>query len=95
MDIQQLYTATKKFNNNFKLEFDTIPDECLIGVHVHERHRKPCCKHIPEDIWQYVADNHYWMGTKERPFHILPEVHHSNDVEGTYRFCKDFLKIED
>ncbi len=91
LDIQQLYTSTKNFD--FKGEFKKIPEESLIGVHIHERHRKPLCKHIPKEIWQFVADNHHWSGKKNRSFHVLPEVHHSNDVKDTYSFCKNFLRI--
>lgn len=91
LDIQQLYTSTK--NYDFKLEFKKIPEESLMGVHIHERHRKPLCKHIPKEIWQFVADNHHWSGKENRSFHVLPEVHHSGDVLYTYIFCKDFLRI--
>ena len=72
LDIQQLYTNSKFFNDDFFDEFNKIPNNCLYGSHIHHNHVKPS---IEDDIpWQYIEDN---LGSKIRhdlPFHVLPEV---------------------
>ena len=84
LDIQQLYTVTK---DNFISEFSKIPKDCLYGVHIHTRHGIPS---IFDDVpWEHVSDELKSTGSKDRPFHILPEVHHSKQVEETYLFCKE------
>lgn len=93
LDIQQLYTSTKKFKKDFKKEFSRIPKNSLIGAHIHERHKTPKCKYIPREIWDYVAIENQWSN-QNRPFHILLEVHPHNHVIDTYQFCKKYLKIE-
>ncbi|MBM4241522.1 MAG: hypothetical protein FJ150_07685 [Euryarchaeota archaeon] len=90
LDIQQFYTVTK---DNFIKEFNKIPKDSLFGVHIHERHRTPKFVHIPEDYWLYVSAELKSMGSTNRPFHVLPEVHHANHVEKTYEFCKDVIKL--
>lgn len=92
LDIQQLYTATKKFNKDFKIEFSKIPSDSLIGAHIHERHKTPEFKYIPEEIWDYIAKENRW-NNNNRPFHILLEVHPHNHVIDTYNFCKNYLRI--
>lgn len=92
LDIQQLFTATKNQNKNFKIEFSNIPQDSLIGTHIHERHFKPQCKHIPPQIWNYLADNHGWVN-QNRLFHVLPEVHPHSHIIPTYKFCKNYLRI--
>lgn len=90
LDIQQLYTATKNRNKNFQTEFSKIPPDSLIGAHIHERHKKPSCKYIPIEIWDYVAENLDW---REGVFHILPEVHPHSHVVPTYEFCMNYLNL--
>lgn len=92
LDVQQLYTATKKLNKDFKTEFSKIPLNSLIGAHIHERHKAPKCKYISREIWEFVANEQQWMSQK-RAFHILPEVHPHSHVIETYKFCKKKLKI--
>lgn len=89
MDIQQFYTVTK---DNFKLEFNKIPKDCLCGLHIHERHRTPEYKFIPEDIWKYISME-LELTYIEQNFHILPEVHHAKQVEETYKFCKEIFNL--
>lgn len=92
LDIQQLYTATKKFKKDFKIEFSKIPPNSLIGAHIHEKHKTPRFKYIPKEIWEFVAKEQQWTN-QNRAFHILPEVHPHSHVIETYTFCKRFLKI--
>jgi hypothetical protein len=92
LDIQQFYTATKKFNKDFRIEFSRIPPDSLIGAHIHERHKAPRCEYIPREIWEFVANEQQWT-SQNRAFHILPEVHPHSHVIETYNFCKNFLKI--
>ncbi len=90
VDIQQLYTVTK---DNFENEFSKIHKNCLVGVHVHEKHRTPEMNHIPENCWKCISNELEFMSKSNRPFHVLPEVHHAKQVEETYLFCKNYLKF--
>lgn len=89
LDIQQFYTVNR---SNFITEFSKIPKESLFGVHIHKgRHQVP----EPDDLipWKYVSQEISNLGNFTRPLHVLPEVHHSKNVEATYEFCKNYLGL--
>ena len=87
LDVQQLYTATKK---NFLKEFKMIHLESAIkGFHIHNgptAHQVPTLSDkIP---WEKVFDRIADMGGD---IIINPEVHHKNKVEDAIKFCKGML----
>jgi len=83
LDIQQLYTVTKK---RFVTELEIIPLEAIKGFHIHYKHGVPdLSNEIP---WKHVFDR---MPTLEKEVLINPEVLRKNNVEDAIRFCKEML----
>jgi len=83
LDIQQLYTVTKK---NFLEELATVPLEGIKGFHIHYRHRlTDMSNEIP---WRQVFDT---ISSMEHDILINPEIHHKNKVKDTIQFCKRML----
>lgn len=95
LDIQQFYTSTKKFKLDFKSEFSKISKDSLLGVHIHGRKGRAHQVPVKDDIipWEFVRDEILNLGDNQRPFHVLPEVHHLKHTEMTYEFCKNFLEL--
>lgn len=85
LDIQQLYSKTKE---RFVEELWKIPHEIIKGFHIHELHRTP---RIHGKIDWYAVREYVQSGSFKADLHILPEVHHMNQLIETYRFCTDFL----
>ena len=50
LDIQQLHTTTK---GSFAKELESIPTDCLRGIHVHAKHNVPSC--IDTIPWEQVS----------------------------------------
>lgn len=87
LDVQQFHTRTK---DKFDQELDLIPPEALAGFHIHQKHGIP--KMDGPINWNRVRK--FIQNDQIRsPLHILPEVHHFNQVHNTYRFCKDILGL--
>jgi len=85
VDLQQLHTSTRA---RFLDELSEVPAESIAGYHVHRLHREPSLDDpIP---WLEVAD---LIARARRPLHILPEVHHVDQLLMTYRFCKEVLRL--
>ena len=86
LDIQQLYTVTKK---NFINEFGLIPVDALKGFHIHHKHRVPdLSNEIP---WNSVFDRILNM---ENHIIINPEIHHKNKVQDAIKFCEKGLHLK-
>jgi len=85
LDIQQLYSKTKE---RFVEELWTIPHEIIMGYHIHQLHRTPAFD--GKINWNSVRE-YIHSGKYESELHILPEVHHMNQLIETYTFCTGFL----
>ncbi len=83
LDIQQLFTVTKK---NFLEELEIIPLEAVKGLHVHYKHQVPdLSNEIP---WKNVFAR---ISNIEHQLIINPEILHKNKVRDAIRFCEDLL----
>jgi hypothetical protein len=85
LDIQQLFSKTRE---RFVEELWTIPHEILRGFHIHQLHRTPTFEGKID--WNVVREFIH-SGKFKSKLHILPEVHHMNQLLETHRFCTDFL----
>jgi len=85
LDIQQLYSKTKE---RFVEEIRTIPHDIIKGFHIHQLHRTPVSEGTID--WSVVREFIH-SGKYKSKLHILPEVHHMNQLIETYSFCTDFL----
>jgi len=84
LDIQQLYTVTKK---NFLKELEAIPLEALKGFHIHYKHRVPSPSNdIP---WRPVFSK---IANIKNNAIINPEIHHRNRVNNAIEFCQRMLQ---
>jgi len=83
LDIQQLYTSTKK---HFLEELKEIPLESIKGFHIHTKHRKP--KLSDEIPWKKVFEI---ISKINHDVIINPEIHHKNRIKDTIQFCKNML----
>ena len=85
VDLQQLYTSTRA---QFLSELAEVPAESIAGYHIHRLHRTPG---VDDPIpWREAAGI---IARGWRPLHILPEVHHWEQLLVTYGFCKEVLGL--
>jgi hypothetical protein len=85
VDLQQLYTTTRA---QFLAELAEVPAESISGYHIHRLHHEPSLDDpIP---WGEAAR---LLAMVQRPLHILPEVHHREQLLATHRFCKEVLGL--
>jgi len=84
LDIQQLYTVTKK---DFLNQLNLIPHKAVKGLHIHCRHRTPSIKN--EIPWESVFS---WLKKMEHEIFINPEVHHLSQAVDTIKFCKQMIR---
>ena len=83
LDIQQLYTVTKK---DFQKHLNLIPHKAIKGLHIHYRHRTPSIgNEIP---WDAVFA---WLGEIKYEIFINPEVHHHSQANETMLFCNKMI----
>jgi len=82
LDIQQFFTVTR---NDFIQELSLIPFDSLYGIHIHKKHRAPNLNdNIPwKSVFTFLENIR-----KDRPFFILPEVHHEKQLIETINFIK-------
>jgi hypothetical protein len=85
LDVQQLFS---KARGRFVDELWKIPHEILRGFHIHQLHRTPTNE--GKINWIAVRDFIH-SGNFKSDLHILPEVHHMDQLLETYKFCTDFL----
>jgi len=83
LDVQQLYTVTKK---KFLAELNMIPSEALKGFHIHHRHTVPdLSNEIP---WRQVFGR---IAALEHQIIINPEILHKSKVKDALEFCEKML----
>lgn len=86
LDIQQLFTQTKKCPAAFLHSLAEIPDEALRGFHVHRRHQAP---RVHDGIpWPEVFCR---IRKLSRDVLINPEVLARGHVSGALEFCRQML----
>jgi len=74
LDIQQLYSKTR---GRFVEELWKIPHDIIRGFHIHELHRTPTLK---GKIDWYAVREYIESENFKTDLHILPEVHHMNQL---------------
>lgn len=84
LDIQQLYTVTKK---DFLDQLNIVPKNAVKGLHIHCRHRTPSIEN--EIPWEGVFS---WIKEIKHNIFINPEVHHLSQAKDTISFCKEMLR---
>lgn len=85
LDIQQLYTTTKK---RFLGELKIIPLGAVKGLHIHRRHDVP--KLSDEIPWKEVFDK---IKKAKNNLIINPEIHHKNKVKDAIAFCENLMNL--
>ena len=90
LDVKQLYTKTK---DNFFGELEKIPFEAIKGFHIHNGSLTGHLKvpNIQNKIpWDSVFKK---VANMSGNVIINPEVHHSNKVGNTIKFCEEMLTL--
>ncbi len=87
LDIQQLFTSCK---SDFMDQMDKIPSNSIKGFHIHRLHRTP---KLDDGIdWDCVSDK-IKQSEKAKEIILLNEVHREEDLIGSFKFCKEILRI--
>jgi hypothetical protein len=88
LDIQQLSTVTRQ---NFVMEFNKIPLDCLKGFHIHQASHQP--PKLGDGIpWDIVFAR---IAGLPQDVIINPEILHKNQVARVIMFCEEMLVKED